>query len=253
MHSFLERWLHKCHRIIIQSLRSGDSKNGSKRPEPAAIPTKYICEELAREFSKYWTEMGENNGEGLDKIQMDALARWHAFQFDLDKCSATYPLPLDFFVKVFDDYFFLGSLHQYLTVSFTPETPSNSAWVGLTRLQTPHSLFRPPEIQIQLKPPPLQPWTRDLIQDLLDTLLHEMSHAFLLVYSTPGRYLERWRYRRLVETEGVTGHGPCWVKIASAVAAEADRALGELWDKWELKIVDSCELEEEALGETWKR
>ena len=249
MHPLLRRWLHKCHRLSNLSLRSSSRKDAR---EPVTIPTKYVCEELAAEYAMFWTKIREGSGEGLEEIQKDALARWHACRFQLGVSTDKYPLPLDGLVGVFDDYFFLGSLSRYIAVKVTDETSANSAWVGLTTRKVksiPPS--GQPHILIELKRLPDRLWTRELVQDFLDTLLHEMSHAFLLVYSSPGEYLGSWPCRRVVETEGLTGHGPCWVVVAKAIAAEADRSLGRVWDKWELKIADSCCLEREALTKPW--
>ena len=248
MHPLLRRWLHKCHRLSDLSLRSATRKNAK---EPVDVPTTYVCEELAAEYARFWAEIRKETGEGLEEIQKDALARWHACRFQLGVSTVEYPLALDFLVGVFDDYFFLGSLSRYVIVQMVDETSANSEWVGLTT-KTESSPSGPPRIQIELKRLPDQLWTRELVQDFLDTLLHEMSHAFLMVYSSSAGYAGGWPCRRAVETEGLTGHGPCWVTVAGAVAAEADRALGGVWDRWELKIKDSCCLEREALREPWK-
>lgn len=251
MHSLLRRWLHKCYKLNDLNFRSSVRKDASQHMDHIEIPTKYVCEELASEFARYWTRIRENDGEGIEEIQRDALTRWHAFQFNFGEEIEQNPLPLDFLVEVFDDYFFLGSVRQYIKVSIADASPANSTWVGLTQSKNRDSLTEPPEIQIQLKRLPNQLWTRQLIQEVLDTLLHEMSHAFLMTYSTTAEYLGNWPYRKIAQTEGLTGHGPCWVKVAAAIAAEADRSLGGCWDKWELKIADSCNMEREALRESW--
>lgn len=252
MHSLLRRWLHKCHKLKDLDLRSSVRKDALERLDHVEIPTKYVCEELASEYARYWTRIREDGGEGLEETQLDALTRWHAFRFDIGEEIEQHPLPLDFFVEVFDDYFFLGSVRQYIKVEIADASPANSTWAGLTTSKNRDSLSDPPEIQIQLKRLPNQLWTRQLIQEFLDTLLHEMVHAFLMTYSSTAEYMGKWPYRRIAETEGVTGHGPCWVKVAAAIAAEADRSLGGCWDKWELKIADSCYLEREALRQAWK-
>ena len=249
MHSLLRRWLHKGERLSDLRFRSNVRKHAIDRMEHAGVPIKYVCEDLASEYAKYWTGIQEDGIEGLEEIQSDALTRWHAFQFNLGGNIKQDPLPLDFFVTAFDDYFFLGSLGQYIKVRVADESPTNSNWVGLTTSRNRYTLSGPPEIQIELKRLPDQLWTRELIQEFLDTLLHEMSHAFLMIYSTPAGYLGSC-HRRIVETEGLTGHGPCWVKVAAAIAAEADRSLGGCWDKWDLKIADSCCLEREAVRES---
>ena len=250
MHPLLRRWLHKCHRLGDISLRSSFRKDAR---EPVNVPTKYVCEELAAEYARFWTRIREEGGVGLEEIQKNALARWHACRFPLGVSTVRYPLPIGFLVVVFDDYVFLGSLRRYTTVKVTDETHANSGWVGLTTGKMESIPSRPPQIQIELKKLPDQRWTRELVQDSVDTLLHEMSHAFLMIYSSPGGHLGNWPGRRVVETEGLTGHGPCWVVVAEAIAAEANRALGEVWNKWDLNIAESCCLEREALRELWMR
>ena len=250
MHPLLKRWLNKCHQLSDLAPCSGIKKGSKEQLKPVKIPTKYVCEELASEYATYWLEIQENNGKGLEEIQKDAMARWYACRFQLGVSTEQYPLPLDLFVEVFDDYFFLGSLRQCIKIQLADATHANSNWIGLTTSKKCKILSGPPEIQIELKRLPDQLWTTELIQDVFDTLLHEMSHAFLMIYSSPAGFLGGWRHRRRsLETDGLTGHGPCWVKVASAIAKEADRSLGRVWDKWDLGIEDSCCLEKEALRE----
>lgn len=127
------------------------------------------------------------------------------------------------------------------------ETTANSGWLGRTKEKRQNVSSGPPEILIELKRLSKQLWTRELIQEFLDTLLHEMIHAFLIIYGAPEESLECCPYRRIVETEGLTGHGPYWVKVATMVAMEADRALGGLWHKWDLGISNARLSEKEAL------
>ena len=247
MHSLLRRWLHKYHGPTHP--HSSICTDVRERIEVVGIPTKYISEELAGEYAKYWAKIQEDNGEGLEEIQRNALNRWHAFWLVFEEKIEQPSIPLDFFIEVFDDYFFLGSLSPYIKVKLADETPANSTWAGLTTRKRQCVLSGPPEIQIELKALPIQSLTQELIQDFLDTLLHEMSHAFLMIYSTPLGLPGSWRFPRIVETEGLTGHGPCWVKVAAAIEVEAHRSLGGSWDKWDLEITGSWYLEEEALRE----
>ena len=249
MHSLLQRWLQKCHLSTNLSIRSSLKKPAEERSEPARMPTRHEYEELACEYAKFWTTIKDNDGQGLEEIQLDALTRWHAFRFDLGTSTDANPLPLDAIVSVFDDYFFVGSLRQYIQVEFVSDSPENSSWVGFTR-EKRRLISKPPQIQIDIKRPLPQLWTRALVQDLLDTLLHELSHAFLIIYSAPPGFLDRWRDKKIVDTEGLTGHGPCWVLVAKAIAGEADRALGGVWGRWDLKIEDSCRFEEDALDKS---
>lgn len=224
-------------------------KEASRCTESTVIPTSYVCEELASEFAKYWSQIQEDHGEGLEDIQLNALSRWQAFQFKLGKSTEEHPLPLDFFVEIFDDHFFLGSLRPYIKVKMADETPANADWIGLTSHERLRLFAGAPALQIEIKKLPLQLWTRKLVQDFLAVLLHEMTHAFLMVYSIPTRRLGNCRYRKLVQTEGLTGHGPCWVMVAAAVAAEADRSLGGLWGSWDLVIARARSLERDALSD----
>ena len=109
MHPLLRRWLHKCHQLGGLSLRSSVRKDARK---PVNVPTKYVCEELAAEYAKFWTKIRQQGGEGLEEIQKDALARWYACQFPLGVSTVRYPLRLGLLADVLDDYFFLGSLRQ---------------------------------------------------------------------------------------------------------------------------------------------
>ena len=101
------------------------------------------------------------------------------------------------------------------------------------------------------RPPDRRLWTRKLIQDVVDTLLHEMTHAFLMIYAVfvPSSGAKRTS----METEGLTGHGPRWVTVAVAVAAEADRSLGGEWDRWDLEIAEARFEEREALRRSYCR
>lgn len=247
MQSLLKRWLHKCRWPTSLLKHSHICKDARKHLEPAVIPTRYICEELTSEFANYWTQIQDHNGEGLQQTQLDALTCWHAFQFKFGRCTEQYPLPLDLFVGIFDDHFFLGALRQYTIVEWVDVQPANSAWAGITKRNRKVLSSEPPEIRIQVKRLPGRLWTHELVQEYLDTLLHEMTHAFLMIYSAPADTLGG--YRRVLETEGLTGHGPCWVKFATAVAAEADRSLGGLWGKWDLGISDAYLSEREAWEE----
>lgn len=120
MHSLLRRWLHKYHRLTHQDSHSSVSKDARERLEPIGILNKYVCEELAGEYAKYWAKIREEHGEGLEEIQRNALNCWHAFWFNFGERTEQPSLPLDFVVEVFDDYFFLGSLRLRYT--------SKSSW-----------------------------------------------------------------------------------------------------------------------------
>ena len=179
--------------------------------------------------------MGEKE---LDQVQIDALMRWRASQTDRREAKGGYAFPLDFYFEIFDDYFFLGSLRQYTKVVWAANTPANIEWVGFTKANSAFVTPGPLEVLIQVKWQDDQLRNREFVGECLDTLLHEMIHAFFMIYSVSA-----------METEGLTGHGDCWVRVATVVAAEANRSFGELWDRWELGIANARLLEGKALRE----
>ena len=249
MQPLLQRWLHTCHCAKIMDTPPPVCAEAQERPQHNSVRQKYACEQLTSEFANYWKKMQQDDGEGLRDIQSNALKRWHAFQFEFGKGTEESPLPLDLFMKIFDDYFFLGTLRPYTKVKFVDRTRRNLGWIGLTTSKRKYFIWGRREIQIKIKRLPDQLWTRELVQGFLNTLLHEMTHAFVMLYSSPPRFLGIPRYRSLVETEGLTGHGPCWLKVATVVRVEADRSLGGAWNKWDLNIGRARQLERKELKE----
>ena len=175
----------------------------------------------------------------LDQVQRDALMRWRANETERRREKEGYTFPLDFYFEIFDDYFFLGSLRQYTKVAWAHNTPANIDWVGLTKVNSRFVTPGPLEILIQVKRQDDQLRNREIVGECLDTLLHEMVHAFFTIYSVSAM--------EIMETVGLTGHGECWVRVATVIAAEANRSFGESWDQWELGIADARLLEEKTL------
>ena len=227
MESPLRRWLHK-----LQWL-TNPQKNTRELHKPQRTPPRYVCDELTSEFVKYWRNIQEENGEELVQIQVDALKRWCALQRGLqEKEEAAFPL--EFCFQIFDDYLFLGSLGHYTKVKWVPDTPANSHWDGFTNIDRQNIFSRQLKIRIMVK--------RQNVWDNINTLLHEMVHAFLMIYSV-----------YTVDTEGITGHGPCWVEVAVAIAAEANRSFGGWCDPWDLGIRESYHSEVEAQEQLVRR
>ena len=203
-------------------------------PRDPRDSSKILGEELTNEYVLYWARIQEDNAEGLVQIQVDALERWGALQIALEKDKEEAEFPLEVCFKIFDDYFFLGSLSQYTKVKWARDTLANSHWDGLTNIHRQTILSRQPRLHIAIKR------RNDMrgiaaLRENMDTLLHEMVHAFLMIYSV-----------RTVDIEGITGHGPCWVKVAAAIAAEANRSFGGWCEPWDLGIMESCCSEVEA-------
>ena len=247
MPSLLKRWLHKFQGLPSRDLHPRDCEDAEERLEPTLVLTTYACEELTNQFVKFWAKIKEDDGHGLEDIQINALARWHALRFEWRKSIEEYPLPLDAFVEIFDDYFFLGALRPYTEVKLADDTQENFGWAGITassrKRKTPSE---PPHKEIRLKPPSSQLWNLAGTQRFLETLLHEMTHAFVQIYSG-GPVEILGCNRKIAETTGLTGHGPCWVKVAAAIGAEANRSLGGLWCKWDLGVEKARSTEKKAL------
>ena len=239
MQSALKRCLHKYGLLTNFHSPSDLYTHANAQLEPRAIPSKYACEDLTDEFVKYWTKMPEMGEAGLDQVQIDALTLWRASQTERREVIDGYAFPLDFYFEIFDDYFFLGSLRPYTNVVWAQNTLANIDWVGFTKIRSSFMTPGPLEVLIQIKRLDHHKLrNREVVAECLDTLLHEMIHAFFMIYSVGD-----------VETEGLTGHGKCWVRVACVVAKEANRSFGEVWDRWELGIANARLVEGRALRE----
>ena len=238
MQSALKRCLRKYGLLTDFHPPSCPYIHANAQLEPRAIPSKYACEDLTSEFVKYWTRLPEMGKADLDQVQVAALMRWRASQTERREAKEGYTLPLDFYFEIFDDYFFLGSLRQYTKVAWAHNTPANIEWVGHTKTKSSFMTPGPLEVLIQVKRQDHRLRNREIIGECLDTLLHEMIHAFFMIYSVSA-----------METEGLTGHGECWVRVATVIAAEANRSFGEVCDKWELGIANARLSEGKALRE----
>ena len=236
MQSALKRCLRKHGLLTNLRPASGFYIHANAQLEPRAIPSKYACEDLTTEFVKYWTKLPEMGETELDQVQIDALMRWRGSQTDRREAKEGYAFPLDFYFEIFDDYFFLGSLRQYTKVLWAYNTPANIEWVGHTKTKSSFMTPGPLEVLIQVKRQDHRLRDREIVGECLDTLLHEMIHAFFMIYSVSA-----------METEGLTGHGEFWVRVATVIAAEANRSFGEVWDQWELGIANARLVERKAL------
>jgi len=111
---------------------------------------------------------------------------------------------------IFEDLFFFGSLADRCTISWATLGPHI---LGQTSLPPGASRC---DIELDIK------FTRDSAFDtilLLSTLIHEMCHAFLLIYACD---VSGCREKRA--HSGETGHGSAWEAMAVAVDRTALRA-----------------------------
>jgi hypothetical protein len=120
------------------------------------------------------------------------------------------------FWEVFDDLFFFGSLHERVTVKMVPLTGGQRSTVDAITVTVPVVLSdgtveRHAEIQTT---------TVNRLNMLLSSLLHEMCHAFLLVYScNADKCMERFK------NCGKYGHGIARQKVAAAIEKYAGQKL----------------------------
>lgn len=254
MLSTLSRWLHKRDPLTSPNAHPSGHQEAQERPDPPVVPTIYVCEELAHEFAKYWRKIRHDDGEEkLDESQLNALARWHAFPFPLGKSTQHHPLPLDFFFDIFDDYFFLGSLRPYTAVEYVDRMPHPGLRGLCTTYKHRMPSGGPPETRIRIlrRKDSAPVWSAEVVGGYLGTLLHELAHAFLDIHTLDRSPVEVVRFRRQAETDGMTGHGPCWIEVAKAVQEEADRSFGGVQAGWDLNIKRARVNEKRAVGK-WR-
>jgi len=125
---------------------------------------------------------------------------------------------LGFFLKLYDDDFFFGTLSQWTRVEFVDERENRPKY-GFMK-DDPEKLA--PHVLISIVRRKHSTYgTRDVTEETLRILLHEMAHAMIEVF--------RCRCHCSASTGGITGHGPSWLKLgvafttgdATAVAAMA--------------------------------
>lgn len=71
-------------------------------------------------------------------------------------------------------------------------------------------------------------WTKLLVKEVLQTLLHEMIHALFNVYEC--RCASCTTAENRAVNTGVSGHGPNWRELGMAVQEEAERMFEGGWE-----------------------
>ena len=165
----------------------------------------------------------------LADVQRKALKSWEGVTFPLGKRTTTH-FALEPVFDIFDDYFFCGSLHGRIDIVWTDILPTaeqkgytSDAAGSLHRatifIKRPHAEFRT--------------WTKRLVNEVLQTLLHEMIHAVFNVYECRCcTCMMRENHARNTGVSG-SGHGPVWRDLGQAVQQEANKMFlrdGEGWD-----------------------
>ena len=196
---------------------------------------------------KYFTGQHEEPHWRKD-VQKGALERWSQCHQALDTTLWKDGLDLQFFVQLFNDYFFcapakaLKHLIQVQWTEFDPTSPSCQT----SPIPSSSPADKPPRgalIRIQ-RADPCQPITGETAQRILGALLHGMAHALLVCYGC-GCNDCRCPVTRS-RTVGMTGHGPVWVRLCEAMEAEAERVLHGLPGRWDLDCRERDERERRA-------
>lgn len=168
-------------------------------------------------------------------LQKGARERWSYCHQALDTTLWNEGLDLQFFVQLFNDYFFCApgrALKHLIEVQWTDFNPASpSCQTEPTPSSSTDKHPRRALIKIQ-KADPCQPFTGETAQRILGALLHGMAHALLICYGCACNSCVCQVTRS--RTVGLTGHGPVWVTLCEAVEAEADKVLRGLPGRWDL-------------------
>jgi hypothetical protein len=140
------------------------------------------------------------------------------------------------YLSIFDELFFFGSIGRRCTITWSSLGPCTLG--RCTPIQ--YGLETHCIIELDIK------FTGDVVSDknlLLETLLHEMCHAFLEIYACHASecFLER-------EHGGVTGHGRAWEMVATAAQNTANRNFHLQLD---LNIASSVERDRNSRRQSW--
>ena len=131
---------------------------------------------------------------------------------------------------MYDDYFFCGALHGRVDVVWVDDCPKKGYTVDAAgpRHRATISIKRPgAEHTI---------WTRRLVRESLQTLLHEMIHALFNVYEC--RCAACTTVEHQASNTGVpgSGHGSNWRELGQAVQEEAEKMFGGFDERWDLDV-----------------
>lgn len=164
----------------------------------------------------------------LKAQQIAALKRWSQSQSQshLDPNIWKEGLDLQFVFHFLADYYFCTpgrELSRFVTAQWTNYNPASASacqtkW-STTTTDNKHI------IRIQ-RPNPSQPFTAQSARTIINTLLHEMAHAFLIRFACSCNSCSCEVTR--CGTLGLTGHGPLWVRLCEAIEEEAERSFKAL-------------------------
>lgn len=162
----------------------------------------------------------------LQPLRKNAQKRWSMrwIEYDGLKLDQRGVADLRFYFDVFNDYFFCGTLSS-----------TNVCWGDADRMDGAHqlgytSLFENGQFEdiadIRLRRSKINVfYYSDVNLGILSTLLHEMTHALITLYTCSCCCA--------INTEGVLGHGTSWLRLGQAIESEANRVFPEA-GKWDL-------------------
>lgn len=165
-------------------------------------PGQHKLEDLARVAVKN----SKNRGNSLTSMQKEALKE--AGKSIPANNVSTRDIIL-FYEPIFDKLFFFGSLKGRLNITASGKWTFSEGNYGWTAPKT----RRPDMAKIVINT--LAPGTQKRVLDHMGTLIHEMIHAFILIYALP-QYTYNMAYQNFAN-DGYTGHGVAWHDIAYAL------------------------------------
>ncbi|KAL6713964.1 hypothetical protein ACLMJK_008458 [Lecanora helva] len=198
------------------------------------LPRKYLSNDLVTGFKNVFTNKAPK--------QHKAIERWISLSRPLrhlkgDGSSADRRLKDKFdekklsdFFAVFDDFFFRGALTPWVVIKLVDFIESGDPDTII--FGDAYDYDRDgKKCRIRIAKPK-ETWTLEIVQKMMDTILHEMTHAVFVVFNCRGSACDSPISR--ATHQGVYGseHGPNWRRLGQAIDNEANVSLRPLQGSW---------------------
>jgi hypothetical protein len=186
----------------------------------------YRSDEVVDNTLNYiWT--GTVGNHDLQRLQKKAQQRWRDrwFEYAGLKLDARGLSDVRFYFNVFNDYFFCGTLRSTNIQWVDHQSMTEIDWLGETSIVEDDASQA--IAYIRLEPGIHDSQSSNVSLGILGTLLHEMVHAMIELYSCSCCCA--------INSKGVMGHGAAWMRLGQAVEACADKAFPEA-GKWDLGV-----------------
>lgn len=157
-------------------------------------------------------------------LQVRAHEEWKSWSKSLDKEQLLQVDDVHPVFIIFDKFFFAGCLCEHTDLIWESAKETDT-FEGYCEIQGRRA-------KIVLREYPLQMGDRSGIQYLLSTLLHEMCHAFILLFACKCGTC----YEKHLSLVGLSGHGSTWSIAATAIQVEADRSFRIAKDSYDLGV-----------------